>query len=347
MPNPPVQTHPSTVARFPRDLDPVAQQIDETAAGALELFRGADSFSKELKLAQAMMKLRAMLTPDVMAPIMELMNTELGFRTDRDPKRCKPGERVEPYPLETVRDCFIESKLRGFRTVGNEWNIIAGNFYAAREGFRRKLTDGLSFPKLANLKYNFDVPKLSGDKGAIVKCRAEWDNEGTHDGIEAEFAVRVNMGMGADGIIGKAERKLLRRVHDRLQGVHTPEGDVAEGPTIDVAPAPPRKPAFADTPKGPAPGPQAPQTAPEAPGPVFTPGPAARALGDFLAREGIAFSDLQALVLRERFDESVAWDAIASVDEVPEASAARLVRSQAGLLRFLKPQPTAPVTAPA
>jgi isopentenyl phosphate kinase len=56
------------------ELSAIAKRIDETAAGAVDLFKGAGSFEKEIQLASAMRDLRELLTPEIMAPIMSLMN---------------------------------------------------------------------------------------------------------------------------------------------------------------------------------------------------------------------------------------------------------------------------------
>lgn len=211
-----------------------AKRIDEIASGAMELFKQAGSFESELAVARAMSDLRAVLTPEIMQPIMALMNTDLGFRTDRDPKvtpRDKDGNPMQPYSVDVVRECFIESKLRGFHTIGNEWNIIAARFYACKNGLRRKVT---SYRGVTDFKDTYEVPRAVADKGAIVKCRASWKKDGIADTLEREFPVRVNAFMGSDAILGKAQRKLLAAVHDRLAGVITPEGDVND----EVIPAP-------------------------------------------------------------------------------------------------------------
>jgi hypothetical protein len=210
-----------------------ARRIDEVSGSAVELFKQAGSFEREIQLALAMSDLRAMLSPEIMAPVMELMNTDLGFRTDRDPKvtpRDKDNNPTRPYSVEVVRDVVIEAKLRGFHVAGNEFNIISGRFYAAKNGFRRKLTDGKTFAGLANFRDHYEVPRTVGDRGAIVKCRAEWTLNGVKDSLECDVPVKVNSFMGADAILGKAERKLLKRVVDRLSGVTTPEGEVGEEP---------------------------------------------------------------------------------------------------------------------
>src|SRR5579885_3660163 len=120
-----------------------ARRIDEVAASAMELFKSAGSFASELAVAQAMNELRLALTDDMMKPVMALMNTDLGFRTDRDPKltpKDKDGNPMTPYSVEVVREVTIEAKLRGFHMIGNEVNIIAGRLYATKNGFRRKVT---------------------------------------------------------------------------------------------------------------------------------------------------------------------------------------------------------------
>lgn len=211
-----------------------AREIDRISSTAMAVFGAAESFEKELVVAQAMGDLRLALTPEVMKPVMDLMNTDLGFRTDRDPNITptdKNGHPMKPYSVEVVRECFIEARLRGFHTVGNEFNIISGRFYACKNGIRRKVT---VFPGVTDFKDSYEVPRVVGEKGAIVKCKATWRKEGVPDSLEAEIPVRVNFGMGADAILGKAERKLLKRVLDRLSGIITPEGEVGDDAPIDV-----------------------------------------------------------------------------------------------------------------
>lgn len=216
-----------------------AKAIDEAAAGAMELFHGAEvSTEKELALACAVVDLRAALTEEVMQPIMSLMNSPLGFLTDKDPSKPvqKDGkwETPKPYGVDTVRDCVIAAKMLGFRVVGNEMNIISGKFYPAKAGFRRKLTDGKSFPGLTDFRDTYEVPRLSNG-GAIVKARATWKRHGAEDSLEIEIPVRLNAGMGSDAALGKAERKLCKRVHDILLGMSTPDADVeTDGQTINV-----------------------------------------------------------------------------------------------------------------
>lgn len=203
----------------------------------MESFGGAESFEKELAVAVAVQELRAALTPEVMQPIMALMNTSLGFKTDQDPKRPSASNPAPtPYSVDVVREVFIESRLRGFHMVGNEVNIIAGNFYGTAAGFERKVKQN---HKVANFKETYEVPRSVGDRGATVKCKAEWSQQDASgkfvpQSLEREFAIRVNSGMGADAVTGKAKRKLLAAVFGQLTGMITPEGDSADTLPIEA-----------------------------------------------------------------------------------------------------------------
>lgn len=221
------------------NLMTAAKAIDQISSLAIEAFASAESFEKELTVAQAVVDLRLALTDEVMQPIMALMNTSLGFKTDQDPKRPTANNpQPKPYSVDVVRDVFIESRLRGFHAVGNEFNIIAGNFYGTLAGFERsvkqfKNNDGIR--SVTDVKDTYEVPRTApSGEGAIVKCKCEWRQDGTAQTLEREFAVRVNKGMGADAITGKAKRKLFCAVYSRLTGVVTPDGDAADTAMVDV-----------------------------------------------------------------------------------------------------------------
>lgn len=209
----------------------LARRIDSLAREGCSIFSGVQSFESALASAELMKEMRDLLTPEVMGPIMELMNTDLGFQTDR-PSDKHPA----PYSMHEVRDVLCEALLRGFRPVGNEFNIIAKRFYPALNGFRRKLTDKQTFAGLRNLRDSYEVPKMTNG-GAVIKCRAEWEIGGKKDSFEAEIAARLNTGMGVDAALGKAQRKLLKRVHDILAGYESPE--FPEFEAVDVTPSTP------------------------------------------------------------------------------------------------------------
>lgn len=182
-------------------------------------------FATTLTLAIAMNGLRDLLTPEVMAPIMALMNSPLGFLTDRTGRPDWKGNVKDPYTVDEVRDCIIEGTLRGFRVVGNEMNIIAGRFYGAKAGFQRKVR---TYPGLTEFVDVYDIPRALGDKGAIVKCRASWLLNGKPDSIEREFPIKGDSYAGTDSYLGKATRKLLSAVFEKITGQSIPEGDPSD-----------------------------------------------------------------------------------------------------------------------
>lgn len=218
------------------DLQTAIATIDSTAAKAMALFSAADSFERELAVAQAMQDLRAALTPEVMKPIMGLMNSPIGFMTDRNPAQTDPktGRPFVPYSVDIVRECFIESKFRGLHAVGNEWNIIAERLYAAKNGLARLVKQ---FPAISEVRYSFDVPRMNGDKGAIVKCGATWKINGKKDDIACEIPVKINNYTGTDAIIGKAERKLNARILTQLTGRGIDAAETDEAIDVQTAPA--------------------------------------------------------------------------------------------------------------
>lgn len=344
-----------------------AKRIDETASAATVHFSQAGSMAAELQVAQAISDLRAMLTPEVMQPIMNLMDTDLGFRTDRDPKqKNKEGHYNTPYHVDVVRDVVIEAKLRGFHIVGNEINIIAGRMYAAQKGFRRKVTDGKSFPGLTGFRDSYEVPRMVPN-GATIKCRAEWVFNGKKDSVELDLAVRLNAGMGSDAVVGKAERKLCKRVHDIISGVNTPDGDVDDNdlatatnvtPTKEASAPPPKftRKEKAEPPKEATPVPTAPPPAQDtateatnaAPAPApskppidppFDPNaltPAQAALKDFVVNKtALDFDTFKRGILASTWFAERGRETWTAFSEVPDDVADRLVKAPVGFKKLL------------
>src|SRR4029077_1717470 len=182
-------------------------------------------FQQSISLAVAMNQLREALTPDLMQPMLELMNSPLGFLTDRNGRPNNKGEVKPLYDVAIVRDCLIEAIMRGVMPINNEFNILAGRTYLAKNGLGRKVKQ---FPGLTEYKDSISVPRISEGKGAIIQCWATWKLNGVEDRIEREFAIKGDSYAGADSYVGKAQRKLYNAVYERISGSALPEGEVTD-----------------------------------------------------------------------------------------------------------------------
>ncbi len=193
----------------------------------------SDNLTKALVTAKATRMLQSLLTDNLMADIMALQSTPLGFRTDRD--NARDGQKG--YPVAVVRDVVIQALMRGFQVVGNQINIIAGNLYVTKEGFENRLNN---FEGLSNIEFDFEVPDLSRSGSALCGCRANWQLHGELCEIDCtksikgdyRIPVKINNGMGDDAILGKAKSKLFRRIYERISGQIAP--GFADDMTLDA-----------------------------------------------------------------------------------------------------------------
>jgi len=181
-------------------------------------------FEKAYKVATAIETLQGLLTSEYMAPIMKLQGNRLGFRTDQD--------QNNGYSEAVVKNCLIEAVLMGVQPVGNQFNIIKGNTYLTKEGFGYLLK---KFPGL-NYKIVSELPRVNkGGTGAAVTMKISWSIDGgepVHQDIE--IPIKVNNGMGTDGILGKGKRKARAWLHERLTGTEITDGDITD---LDRLPA--------------------------------------------------------------------------------------------------------------
>lgn len=198
---------------------------------------------RTLALANGMQTIRKHLTGPLMADIMALANTPLGFLTDRKPgQKDKEGKEIKPYTESTIRDAVIEAMLRGASIIGNEFNVIAGSCYLTKQYFERMLRE---WPGLTELRVTEGVPTTSMSAGgALVPMLATWKLNGQADQLVCDhtsdgdyrIAVRVNSGMGTDAILGKAKRKAFARIFARITGSQwvAEQADMDAPYTIDV-----------------------------------------------------------------------------------------------------------------
>ena len=213
------------MATKPNNFLPVAVSNEtiaalDTIASNKELTVGSQ-FQRAFATATAICQLRALLTPEVMSPIMALQGTPLGFLTDTK------------YDVDTVREALIEAVLNGVRPVGNEFNIIANRCYITKAGMKHKLHDipGLSFSVTCGF------PKMS-ENGAALIVSVDWTLDGKTEHKDLPIPVRVNRGMGADAIAGKATRKAYAWLFEHITGQNVNEGESGEDKAIETTAKP-------------------------------------------------------------------------------------------------------------
>jgi len=239
-------THPESSKVPAVELDFLASDIArlETVAAECSLLSLVDAghVKRALMLAAGMEELERLITPAMMQKIMRLQNTSLGFKTDRDPAR-KPAQGkppAVPYDVATVKRCFIESLLQGAYPVGNEWNIIAENCYLAKNYMLRRVRE---FPGLEGFDDHYALPEMGRDGYSSMRCEATWKLDGVPGKLSATIPVKVHDYMGHDALLGKAKRKFLARVLERLWNNHLviADGEIDDASpahTIDVSPWP-------------------------------------------------------------------------------------------------------------
>lgn len=201
----------------------IAKVLNQSVAAVMEA-NTLQKFERAIVYADALGQLRNALDDKAMKPFMNLMGSKLGFVTDKDDKG--------GYPIKVVRDCLIEAVLRGVEPCGNHFNIIAGNSYITKEGFKYLLdnVNGLTW-MITN-----ELPRINSDKGsAAIVMIVKWKmNNGDWEEQKLDIAVRVNKFMGTDAVIGKAERKSRAWLYNNFTDEEIGDGD-AEDVKIEVS----------------------------------------------------------------------------------------------------------------
>ena len=202
----------------------VALRLNE-AVGSVLNQTNLIGFERAYATAKSIEVLKTLLTPEYMAPIMNLQGNRLGFKTDKD----KSGG----YPVEHVKNCLIEAVLMGLQPYGNEFNIIAGNTYATKEGVGRLLATwrGLKYSLICAVP----VPSQDG-KSAVVEVTIKWTiNQESKEEV-IPISVKMDAYTSVDAMIGKATRKGRAWLLSAISGIEIVEADVTDAEYLDVTP---------------------------------------------------------------------------------------------------------------
>lgn len=190
----------------------IAQQLNEQVLSVIGE-HNIQGFEKAFLIAEATNKLKALLTPEYMKPIMALQGNKLGFKSDK------------VYSEQIVKDCLIEAVLTGLQPHGNQFNIIAGNMYPTKEGLGYLLSNfkGLSYD------ITHELPRInSTNTSAAIIMNITWSINSVRREKSIDFPIKMNKFMGTDAVIGKATRKARAWLYSTITGSEISEGDITD-----------------------------------------------------------------------------------------------------------------------
>lgn len=202
------------------NLKEVSQVCDEYKLGIVKI---SSDVEKMALMSKAINLVKDRLDDNIIKHFKGLENTRLGFKTDKD----------NGYPISVVRTCLVEALIQGVKPIGNEFNIIGGNFYVTKEGFTGLMSRNPSF---SELEIKQELPEYDHpNKRASVKYSASWKWNGGEKKTEGIVSIKLQYAKGSDycvtsddSIYGKAERKIRNRIWNMSTGENLIEGDISD-----------------------------------------------------------------------------------------------------------------------
>lgn len=198
-----------------------AQEKFEVALRDASAIDIVNNFGAAFNAARVITLLREALTDEVMVKVfMPLMNTKVGFRTDRDGKLDKSGKVKSLYDIATVRDAIIDAAIIGLLPTGNQFNIISGTMYPTKEGYTVLL-------KKIGAKYVIDVQQDRSQNPAFAEfpCKITYSYNGEKNSLTINATVRRDQYSSNDQLRGKAERRAKKALYEYLTGTDYGEAD--------------------------------------------------------------------------------------------------------------------------
>lgn len=165
--------------------------------------------------------LREAMSDEVMNQVfIPLMNTRLGFLTDKTGIDRKTGARTPLYPLNVVRDAIIDAVGIGLLPTGNQFNIIAGRMYPTKEGYTALL-------RKQGVKYFIEVgyDKSQTQGFAEIPCKITYQYNGEKNGFSIVATVKKDNYSSADQLRGKAERRAKKALYEFVTGCDFGDAD--------------------------------------------------------------------------------------------------------------------------
>jgi hypothetical protein len=196
-----------------------------------------NNFEAAFEAVVTVNQLRNILTDDVMkAVFMPLMNTKIGFLTDRSGKPSKNGQTYPVYSIAVVRDALIDAISFGLQPTGNQFNIIAERMYPTKEGYTMKL-------KQLGVKYitEIGIDKSTNANFAEIPCKISYEFQGEKNSFTILATVKKDSYSSHDQLRGKAERKAKKQLFEYITGCDLGDADeessTVNGIAIDITEA--------------------------------------------------------------------------------------------------------------
>ena len=212
----------------------ISKQKFEMACQSARSLQIVNNFGSAFEAVNVVALLREALTEEVMkAVFMPLMNTKVGFLTDRTGKANKNGQVAPLYSTATVRDAIIDAVSIGLLPTGNQMNIISDRMYPTKEGYTYLL-------KRLGVKYILDI---SYDKGqnpnfAEIPVKISYEHNGEKNSFSVLATVKKDSYSSHDQLRGKAERRAKKVLYEYITGCDFGDADegsgIADIPYVDM-----------------------------------------------------------------------------------------------------------------
>lgn len=197
-----------------------AKKKFEIACNQAQSLNIVNNFGGAFVAAGVVRLLREAMTDEVMKEVfMPLMNTKVGFLTDRTGKPDKNGRIKAPYSMDVVRDCIIDAAAIGLLPTGNQFNILADRMYPTKEGYTYLL-------RKMGVKYVIEKSSPDMQKGhAAVSCKISYSYNGEKNSFTVNMNIKTDDYSSYDQIQGKAERKAKKALYEYITGTDFGDGD--------------------------------------------------------------------------------------------------------------------------
>lgn len=198
-----------------------AKRKFEIACKDAESLQIVNNFGAAFTAVSVVNLLREALTDEVMKQVfMPLMNTKIGFLTDRTGRPNRNGQVQSLYSIAVVRDAIIDAVAIGLMPTGNQMNIIAERMYPTKEGYTYLL-------KKMGVKYFLNIGYDNGQNAgfAEIPVKITYDYNGEKNGFTIMATVKKDNYSSHDQLRGKAERRAKKALYEYITGCDFGDAD--------------------------------------------------------------------------------------------------------------------------